>query len=204
MENNNNKNRYLLLRSILEKDKLIGPKLLIRRGIFILFFDINESATMSLEFQVNYMDVGAFDLINQLMLTFQTQARTERFDALANLSNCKMAEGSLVSAHVIIMIGHISRLERLGRAIAPELVIYFILNSLSKEYKQFILNYNMNNFEGGTIAELHNMLKTTERGMKHNSKDALLVASENNNKNGDKRWTEAAATADEECWGSLQ
>ncbi|GJU27610.1 zinc finger, CCHC-type containing protein [Tanacetum coccineum] len=34
-------------------------------------------ATMALKLQVNYIDVGAFDLINQLYITFQTQARTE-------------------------------------------------------------------------------------------------------------------------------
>ncbi|GKA35699.1 hypothetical protein Tco_0722190 [Tanacetum coccineum] len=52
-------------------------------------------ATMAPELQVNYMDVGAFDLINQLRLTFQTQARTEMFDVIVNLSNCKMAEAEL-------------------------------------------------------------------------------------------------------------
>ena len=50
-----------------------------------------------------------------------------------------------MSAHVIKMIGHINRIERLGHAIALELVIDFILNSLSKEYKKFILDYNMDN-----------------------------------------------------------
>ncbi|GKA72473.1 hypothetical protein Tco_0778689 [Tanacetum coccineum] len=49
------------------------------RGIFKLFSDMNESA------QVNYMDVEAFDLINQSRLTFQAQAQTERFDAIVNL-----------------------------------------------------------------------------------------------------------------------
>ncbi|GJS39842.1 zinc finger, CCHC-type containing protein [Tanacetum coccineum] len=89
-------------------------------------------ATMALELQVNYLDFGAFNLINQVRLTFQTQARPERFNAIVNLSNCKMAEGSIVSTYVIKMIGYISRLERLGYAIAPELAIDFILNSLSK------------------------------------------------------------------------
>ena len=79
-----------------------------------------------------------------------------------------------MSAHVIKIIGHINRLEMLGHAITPEIAIDFILNSLSKEYKQFILNYNMNNVEGGTVVELHNMLKSVERGIEQNSKDVLV------------------------------
>ncbi|GJZ90891.1 hypothetical protein Tco_0662818 [Tanacetum coccineum] len=122
------------------------------RGIFRLFSDVNESdvgclmlATMAPELQVNYMGVGAFDLINQLRLTFLTQARAEGFDVIVNLSNCKIAEGSLL-----------------------------------------ILNYNINNVEGGTVAELHNMLKTAERGIQQKSKDVLVVASGNHGMNGGK------------------
>ncbi|GJS52010.1 zinc finger, CCHC-type containing protein [Tanacetum coccineum] len=107
-------------------------------------------ATMALELQVNYIDVGAFDLINKLYITFQTQARTE---------------------------------ERLDHAIARELAIDFILNSLSKEYKQFILNYNMHNVEGRIVAELHNMLKTAKRGIEQKLKNVLGVANRMYGKN---------------------
>ncbi|GKD68320.1 hypothetical protein Tco_1322410, partial [Tanacetum coccineum] len=37
-----------------------------------------------------------------------------------------------------------------------------------------------------TVAKLHNMLKTAEKGIKQNSKDVLVVASGNHNKNGGK------------------
>ncbi|GKC23813.1 hypothetical protein Tco_1025963 [Tanacetum coccineum] len=143
-------------------------------------------ATMEHELQVKYMDVRAFHLITQPRLTFQTQARYERFNLIVNLSNCKIAEGSSVSAHVIKMIGHISRLERLGHTITLELAIDFILNSLSKEYKQFILNYNMNNVEGETVVELHKILKTSERVIEQKSKDVLVVANRNHEKSGSK------------------
>ncbi|GJS97928.1 retrovirus-related pol polyprotein from transposon TNT 1-94 [Tanacetum coccineum] len=135
------------------------------------------------------MDVRAFDLINQLRLAFHAQSRTERFNAIVNLSNCKIVEGLPMSAHVIKMIGHISRQKRLGHTIVPELTIDFILNSLSEEYKQFILNYNMNNVEGGTVAELHNMLKTAERCIDQKPKDVLGVASRNHNKNRENKGT---------------
>ncbi|GJZ19136.1 hypothetical protein Tco_0555726 [Tanacetum coccineum] len=143
-------------------------------------------ATMEHELQVKYIDVRAFHLITQLRLTFQTQARYERFNLIVNLSNYKIAEGSSVSAHVIKMIGHISRLERLGYTITLELAIDFILNSLSKEYKQFILNYNMNNVEGGTIVKLHKILKTSERVNEQKSKDVLVVENRNHEKSGSK------------------
>nr|GEZ30278.1 UBN2 domain-containing protein [Tanacetum cinerariifolium] len=44
----------------------------------------------------------------------------------------------------------------------------------------------MNDVEGETIAELHNMLETVERGIEQKSKDVLVVASGNPSKNGGK------------------
>ena len=55
-------------------------------------------ATMAPKLQVNYMDVGEYDLISQFRTTFQTQGRNNRFNTIVNLSNYKMAEGSLLSA----------------------------------------------------------------------------------------------------------
>ncbi|GKA25197.1 hypothetical protein Tco_0711230 [Tanacetum coccineum] len=76
----------------------------------------------------------------------------------------------------------------LGHAITFELAIDLILNYLSREYKQFILNYNMNNVEGGIIAELYNMLKSAERGIVKKLKDVLEVANGMYGKNKGK-WT---------------
>lgn len=44
----------------------------------------------------------------------------------------------------------------------------------------------MNNVEDMTIAELHNMLKTVERGMEQKSKDMLVVTDETYGKNKSK------------------
>ncbi|KAJ9558161.1 hypothetical protein OSB04_012775 [Centaurea solstitialis] len=51
-----------------------------------------------------------------------------------------------------------------------------ILNSLSDDYKQFVMNFNMNNMER-SIAELHSMLKTAEQSMGTGTKtkDVLMV-----------------------------
>ena len=49
-----------------------------------------------------------------------------------------------------------------------------ILNSLSDDYKQFVINYNMNNMDK-TIAEMHSMLKTAELSMDTKTKDVLMI-----------------------------
>ena len=131
-------------------------------------------ATMSPELQVNYMQVGAYDKIRQLRETFQTQARTERFEVTRSLNCCKMADGSSVSAHVMKMQGYLNHLERLGNPVPQQLAIDFILASLSKDYKQFVINYNMNNVER-PISELHQMLKTVVQSMKADPKDVLMI-----------------------------
>ncbi|KAJ9541347.1 LOW QUALITY PROTEIN: hypothetical protein OSB04_027853 [Centaurea solstitialis] len=105
---------------------------------------------------------------------FQTQARTKRYYATRALNACKMAKGTSVSAHDIKMKRHIDHLERLGHPVPLQLATDTILNSLSDDYKQFVINYNMNNMEK-TIAELHSMLKTAELSMGTKTKDVLMV-----------------------------
>ena len=71
---------------------------------------------------------------------------------------------------------HLDHLERLGHPVPLQLATYTILNSLSEDYRPFVVNYNMNNMEK-TIAELHSMLKTAELNMgnKNKTKDVLMV-----------------------------
>ncbi|KAJ9536306.1 hypothetical protein OSB04_un000515 [Centaurea solstitialis] len=130
--------------------------------------------TMSLELQTGLMNTNAYDMIRQLRDMFQTQARTERYDATRALNACKMAKGTSVSDHVMKMKRHIDHLERLGHLVPLQLATDTILNSLSDDYKQFVINYNMNNMEK-TIAELHSMLKTAELSMGTKTKDVLMV-----------------------------
>ncbi|KAJ9543584.1 hypothetical protein OSB04_023291 [Centaurea solstitialis] len=131
-------------------------------------------ATMSPELQTGLMNTNAYDMIRQLRDMFQTQARTEHYDATRALNACKMAKGTSVSAHVMKMKRHIDHLERLGHPVPLQLAMDTILNSLSDDYKQFVINYNMNNMEK-TIAELHCMLKTVELSMGTKTKDVLMV-----------------------------
>lgn len=131
-------------------------------------------ATMSPELQTSMMDTSAYDMIRQLRDMFQEQARTERYDATRALNTCKMAKGTSVSVHVMKMKGHMDHLERLGHPVPLQLATDMILNSLSDDYKPFIVNYNMNNMEK-SIAELHSMLKTAELNIGTKSKDVLMV-----------------------------
>ncbi|KAJ9557456.1 hypothetical protein OSB04_012070 [Centaurea solstitialis] len=133
-------------------------------------------ATMSPYLQTGLINTNAYDMIRQLRDMFQTQARTERYDAIKAFNECKMIKGTSVSDHVMRMKRHLDHLERLGHLVLLQLATDTILNSLSDDYKPFVINYNMNNMEK-TIAELHSMLKTAElnMGAKNKTKDVLLV-----------------------------
>ncbi|KAJ9546579.1 hypothetical protein OSB04_019122 [Centaurea solstitialis] len=133
-------------------------------------------ASMSPDLQTGLINTNAYDMIRQLRDMFQTQARTERYDAAKAFNKCKMIKGTSVSDHVMKMKRHMDYLERLGHPVPLQLATDTILNSLSEDYKPFLINYNMNNMEK-TIAELHSMLKTAElnMGTKNKTKDVLMV-----------------------------
>nr|GEW29730.1 zinc finger, CCHC-type [Tanacetum cinerariifolium] len=62
------------------------------------------------------------------------------------------------------MKSYLDTLERLGFPKPNELGVRLILNSLNKDYEQFVLNYNMHSM-GKTFAERHAMLKLTKKGL---------------------------------------
>ncbi|KAJ9545615.1 hypothetical protein OSB04_025322 [Centaurea solstitialis] len=132
-------------------------------------------ATMSPDLQTGLINTNAYDMNRQLRDMFQTQARTERYDATKAFNECKMIKGTSVSDHVMKMKRHLDHLERLGHPVPLQLATDTILNSLSDDYKPFVVNYNMNNMEK-SIAELHSMLKTAElnMGTKSKTKDVLM------------------------------
>jgi hypothetical protein len=55
------------------------------------------------------------------------QARVERYNISKALFACKLVEGSLVSPHVIKMMGYIETLTKLGCEIKDDLTTYVIL-----------------------------------------------------------------------------
>nr|GEW06582.1 retrotransposon protein, putative, Ty1-copia subclass [Tanacetum cinerariifolium] len=62
------------------------------------------------------------------------------------------------------MKSYLDTLERLGYAMPKELSVSLSLNSLNKDYDQFVQNYNIHSI-GKTLVELHAMLKIHEKGI---------------------------------------
>ena len=133
---------------------------------------------MNSELQKQLEKLSAYDIIGQLRELFQVQARTERYETSKALYQCKLAEGSPVSPHVLKMMGYIENLNRLGYPLSKELATDIILQSLPLSYHQFILNFNMNGLEK-SMTELHRMLKTAEQNLRKPN-DVLLVKKEMN------------------------
>src|SRR4051812_42168274 len=72
-----------------------------------------------------------------------------------------MEEGSSVSEHVLKMSGHANKLQSLGIVIPNSLGIHRVLQSLPPSYKNFVMNYNMQNMDN-MLPELFSMLKYAE------------------------------------------
>ncbi|GKC82354.1 hypothetical protein Tco_1138071, partial [Tanacetum coccineum] len=96
------------------------------------------------------------------------------FEIIKAFHAYKQKDGQSVSSYLLKMKSYLDTLERLGYAMTKELSVSFILNSLNKDYDQFVQNYNMHSM-GKTIAELHAMLKLHEKG-KANGKNKLAYA----------------------------
>ncbi|XP_074288363.1 uncharacterized protein LOC141613523 [Silene latifolia] len=96
---------------------------------------------------------------------FQEQARTERYNTVKVIFDCKMGKDEPVSPHVIKMIGYFDNLERLDAGISQQLATDIVLQSLNPSYNDFILNNNMHNLDK-SLKELHGMLKTAEPSIK--------------------------------------
>ncbi|GJT63902.1 retrotransposon protein, putative, ty1-copia subclass [Tanacetum coccineum] len=69
----------------------------------------------------------------------------------------------LLFAMPTLMKAYLDQMERLGYPIPLVLEVNLILTLLSKEYDQFVQNYNIHSM-GKTIRELHAMLKLAEKG----------------------------------------
>ncbi|GJT77285.1 zinc finger, CCHC-type containing protein [Tanacetum coccineum] len=73
------------------------------------------------------------------------------------------------------MKSYLDTLERLSYAMPNELGVSLILNSLKKDYDQFVQNYNMHSMRK-TLAELHAMLKLHEKGILKKAETPAVLA----------------------------
>ncbi|KAK1683407.1 hypothetical protein QYE76_044255 [Lolium multiflorum] len=101
------------------------------------------------------------ELINELKTIFETHAVVECYEASKHFFSCMMEEGSSVSEHMLAMTGHAKKLSDLGIVIPNRLGINRVLQSLPPSYKNFVMNYNMQNMNK-ELPELFAMLKSAE------------------------------------------
>ena len=113
-------------------------------------------------------------MVTQLNALYRKQARTECYEVMKQLWECKMAEGSSLSEHVIKLVGYAQRLNALGFAIPTTLGTDILLASLPPSYNGFIMNYKMNGLYK-TIDELFAMLKTAEASMQKDPDHMMMV-----------------------------
>ncbi|KAL0293711.1 UNVERIFIED_CONTAM: hypothetical protein Sradi_6922200 [Sesamum radiatum] len=108
-----------------------------------------------------------------------------RYVAIKACFGTKMAEGSSVQSHGVMMLSLVEKLEDLKVGLDNDTYINVILQSLSPFYDPFIINYNMNGFET-SIHELINMLVQYE-AMTYKSAPVVLVGEASTSKAKDKR-----------------
>ena len=131
--------------------------------------------SMTPEIQKNLEELIAFDMLRELKTMFQQQVEQELFETVKAFHACKQEEGQSVSSYVLKMKGYLDQMERLGYPMPQVLGVSLILTSLSKDYDQFVMNYNMHSM-GKTIAELHAMLKLAEQGLPKKEKAPVVLA----------------------------
>nr|GEY37036.1 hypothetical protein [Tanacetum cinerariifolium] len=102
------------------------------------------------------------------------QADQELFKTVKVFHSCKQEEGQSVSTYVLKMKAYLDQMERLGCPMPLVLGVNLILTLVSKDYDQFMQNYNMHGM-GKTIHELHAMLKLTEKSIPKKASVVLAI-----------------------------
>ncbi|GKA21223.1 retrotransposon protein, putative, ty1-copia subclass [Tanacetum coccineum] len=130
--------------------------------------------SMTLKIQKNLEDRPAFEILQELKTIFQQQAEQELFETVKAFHACKQEEGQSISTYVLKMKAYLDQMEHLGYPMPLVLGVNMILTSLSKDYDQFVQNYNMHD-TGKTIPELHAMLKLAEKGIPKKTPIVLAI-----------------------------
>ena len=97
----------------------------------------------------------------ELKLTFQENARIERYEVSNKFCSCKMEENSYISEHIVRMSGYHNHLTQLGVNLPVDSVIDRVIQPLPPRYKSFVMNYNMQGMDK-TFPELFAMLKDAD------------------------------------------
>jgi hypothetical protein len=138
-------------------------------------------------------------MIQGLRGMFENQARTERYNISKALFACTLAEGSLISPHVVKMMGYIETLDKFGCELKDDLATVMILQMLLVSYELFIMNFHMNGMEK-TMDELHGMFKTAKDSIKKSPNHVMMVQQEKKKR---KRWTPPKGKGKEKVFDEL-
>ncbi|GJW28030.1 hypothetical protein Tco_0044905 [Tanacetum coccineum] len=149
------------IKSILYAEKLTGPNITNwYRNLRIVLWSENKLAHFE-------------QPLIPLPVPVATQVARDAYDVLFDAQNEE--DGQSVSSYLLKMKRYLDILERLDYAMPNELSVSLILNSLNKDYDQFMQNYNMHSM-GKTIAELHPMLKLYEKGIPKKGETPAVLA----------------------------
>ena len=161
-------------------------------------------STLDKQLQRQHESMSVHEIFESLKALFGEQSRSTRYETTKKLFNTKMQKGQKVDDYVLMMKGYIDKLASLDVTISQELQVDLILGSLTPQYEQFILNYNMNNMNV-SLVELLNMLRSAES----QSKDQSVVLAVKNGtssskgskkrKRVNKKGKKAATTEKGEC-----
>ncbi|GJR06774.1 retrotransposon protein, putative, ty1-copia subclass [Tanacetum coccineum] len=119
--------------------------------------------SMTLELHRQFKLYSLYEMLQELKYMFKKQAGVERFDLIQTFHACKQEEGKPVAEYVLKMKGYVEQLERLGYVLPEDIIVGLILNGLTKDFVEFVRNYNMHNM-GMTIGEIHAMFIEYEKG----------------------------------------
>ena len=108
------------------------------------------------------------DMLTELKSLYEKQAGVELFGLVDQLHDLRHEQGTPVSPHILKMKRYFEQLERLNYAYPQPITIGMILKSLSKDFAEFVLNYNMHSMNK-TIAELHAMANEYEKKLQKKS-----------------------------------
>nr|GFA29802.1 hypothetical protein [Tanacetum cinerariifolium] len=78
-----------------------------------------------------------------MLVNTQDRKAVEIYDLVDALHSCKQALGKSVSAHVFEMKGYMDQLHVLGKSYENDMAIKLINRSLSKDFGDFVRNFNM-------------------------------------------------------------
>nr|GFA00409.1 hypothetical protein [Tanacetum cinerariifolium] len=104
----------------------------------------------------------------------QEQAEQELFKTVKAYHACKQEDGQSVSTYVLKMKSYLDQMDCLGYPMPLVLGVNMILTSLSKDYDQFVQNYNMHGMRK-TIPKLHAMLKLAEKCIPKKTPTVLAI-----------------------------